>query len=1057
LLSTNSNIYRDGPFGRRWLFRWLLAALAGLCLANSAHAIDPNRKLSQYIRDRWGSEKDFPGGFVYAIAQTSDGYLWVGTDKGLVRFDGLNFHLFQEAIPGSSPIGPVLGLTTDAEGNLWIRLQSTKVLCYRNGKFEPGHDKAAFSITAMYKASNGDFLVSSLALGALRYSQGGFLPLTAQADSSSSMPSTPQETRSNVATLSDWSTGVVTHRLAPPYSPVIALAETADGKVWMGTQDRGLFYVSGGQITSIANGLPDQKINCILPVSDHELWVGTDKGVVRWSGTDLTRFGVPRVLQHTQVLALIRDRDANIWAGTPAGILRFNAEGVSRDDSERGPRAPVTALLEDREGNIWTGSSLGIERLRDSAFVTYSAADGLPSDSNGPVYVDGQQRLWFAPLEGGLYWLKGGRVGSVSNAGLGHDVIYSITGDGLDLWVGRQQGGITYLRYGGGSVTAETYTEANGLAQNSVFAIEQSQDGSVWAGTLSGGVTKFTNGHFTNYTTASGMLSNTVTSIAETPDGTMWFATPNGLSALSNGQWHAFTVRDGLPSADVYCLLTGSEGKLWIGSAAGLAFVASDHVQALRHLPAPLNEQIFGIADDGNGWLWVATASHVLRVKRSALLAGQLSDADVREYLAEDGLHGLEGVKRQRSVFADSLGRIWFSMNRGLSVVDPTRVADRSAPARVHIEAISADESPIDMQGPVRISAARQRIEFSYAGLSLSNPERVRYRYRLDGFDKDWSEPVTERSAVYTNLSPGSYLFRVMASSSQGLWNGSEATFPFEVQPMWWQTWWFRLCAVLATGVAVLAVYRLRVRQLAAQMQNRLEERLEERERIARDLHDTLLQGFFSAAMQLDIANDRLPADSPAKPIVQRVIELMHQVGQQGRNAIRSLRSSARGSHDLEQALSQIREEFPAQEDVTFRVIAQGVPRPLNPAVWDEVYRLGREAVINAFRHSRAKKIEVEVEYGSRNLGILVRDDGCGIDAQVLQTGREGHWGLSGMRERAEQIGAKLEVLSRPGAGTEVELSIPGKVAFESVSSDRLPKWLTGLFQGKNGSKSSVE
>jgi signal transduction histidine kinase len=240
-------------------------------------------------------------------------------------------------------------------------------------------------------------------------------------------------------------------------------------------------------------------------------------------------------------------------------------------------------------------------------------------------------------------------------------------------------------------------------------------------------------------------------------------------------------------------------------------------------------------------------------------------------------------------------------------------------------------------------------------------------------------------------------------------------------------------------------------------MQSRLEERLEEREQIARDLHDTLLQGFFSAAMQLDVANDRLPPDSPAKPLVQRVIELMRQVGEEGRNAVRSLRSSDRGSHDLEQALSQIREEFPAQEAVDFRVVAEGLPQPLHPIIWDEVYRLGREAVINAFRHSRASKIEVEVEYAGRNLRILIRDNGCGIDAQVLQTGREGHWGLSGMRERAEKIGARLVVLSRPGAGTEIELSIPGNVAFQSVYSDRFPKWLTGLFQGKNGSKSSAE
>jgi signal transduction histidine kinase len=716
---------------------------------------------------------------------------------------------------------------------------------------------------------------------------------------------------------------------------------------------------------------------------------------------------------------------------------------VARDEGQARPRAPVSALFEDREGNIWTGDSLGIERLRDSAFVTYSVADGLPSDSNGPVYVDSEQRTWFAPLEGGLYWLKNGRIGSVTDAGLGHDVIYSIAGNEGELWVGRQQGGLTRLRYKGSSVTANTYRESDGLVQNSVYAVGQSRDGTVWAGTLSGGVSEFRNGHFTNYTTANGMLSNTVTSIAETADGTMWFATPNGLNALSSGQWRGFTTSDGLPSADVYCLMADSSGVLWIGSAAGLAFLTSDRVQVPHQLPDSLHEQIFGIAEDNKGWLWIATSNHVLRIKRSALLEGRFSDSDLREYTLDDGLHGLEGVKRHRSVLADSVGRIWFSMNRGISVVDPNRATARSEPALVHVEAISADGNPIDPRSRVRISTARQRVTLSYVGLSLSNPERVRYRYRLDGFDKDWSEPVSVRTAIYTNLSPGSYLFRVIASSSDGLWKGSEATFPFDIEPMWWQTWWFRLCAVLGTGVVILAFYRLRMRQLARQMQTRLEERLEERERIARDLHDTLLQGFFSAAMQLDVVNDRLPADAPAKPVLLRVIELMRQVGEEGRNAVRSLRVSPRESYDLEQAFSQIREELPGQEDVAYSVTAEGVRRPLNLVVWDEVYRLGREAVINAFRHSRADNIEVKVEYAGRNLRVIVRDDGCGIGPQVLETGREGHWGLSGMRERAEKIGAKLTVLSRPDAGTEVELSIPGSVAFESVSSNRLSQWFT--------------
>lgn len=1046
----SSNICRENEDGKRLRLPWSIAAalfISILSLSNPAQAIDPTRALSQYIRDRWDSQKGFPGGEVHAIAQTPDGYLWIGSDKGLVRFDGLTFRLFQQAMPGSLEIGPVLGLAADREGNLWIRLQSTKVLRYRDDKFEPGHDEAEFSITSLYSAPNGDFLLSSLTYGPLRYSRGSLATLTSQGELPSSQGNTPLESTSSVATRSDWSSGYVIHRLASPYSPVTSMAETGDGRLWLGTRDKGLFYAKDGKIAATTGQLPDPKINCLLAVGDHDLWIGTDKGVLRWSGSDLTRAGVPSSLQHAEVLALIRDRDSNIWAGTSDGLQRFNANGSSRDEGGSRVATPVTTLFEDREGNLWAGGPLGIERLRDSTFVTYSAADGLP-ESNGPVYLDSGQRTWFAPLEGGLYWLKHGQVGRIAEAGLGGDVVYSIAGDGSELWVGRQQGGLTRLRFSGNSVTASTYTQSDGLAENSVYAVYRSQDGSVWAGTLSGGLSEYRNGRFTTYTTANGMASNTVNAIAETPDGTMWIATPSGLSALSNGRLQAFGVRDGLPSADLYCLLADSAGTLWIGSGAGLAYFSSNKVQVPLQLPDALHEQIFGIAEDRAGWFWIATSNHVLRVKRADLLSGSASKGGEREYGMEDGLHGLEGVKRYQSVVADALGRVWFSMNRGLSVVDPSRTSIASAPALVHVEAISADGGGIDPRGIVR-SSARDRITFTYTGLSLSNPERIRYRYRLEGFDREWSEPTVNRTAIYTNLNPGSYHFRVVASNSDGLWNGAEATFPFEVEAMWWQTWWFRLLLVLAGGFAILTAYRLRLRQLTTDLHVRFEERLAERTRIAQDLHDTLLQGFLSASMQLDVANDRLDDTSPAKPIVTRVIQLVGQVIQDGRNTVRGLRSADWGADNLQQSFSRIPQELAVQEGVDFRVIVEGQVRPVHPFIRDEVYRIVREALANAFRHSRASRVEVELDYTERQLRVLVRDNGCGIDPEVLKSGRDGHWGLSGMRERAGRIGAKIKLWSRDAGGTEVELSVPGHVAFRFQSSDHTGRWFARLRRRK--------
>jgi ligand-binding sensor domain-containing protein len=255
----------------------------------------------------------------------------------------------------------------------------------------------------------------------------------------------------------------------------------------------------------------------------------------------------------------------------------------------------VTALFEDREGNVWIGSPRGIDRLRDSAFVTYSVG-GLKTESGGPIYVDEHERVWFAPYEGGLQWLAGGKSGDVVSAGLAQDVVYSITGTNNDLWLGRQRGGLTHLTFTQAAATAKTYTQADGLAQNGVYAVYQSRNGTVWAGTLSGGVSALKNGHFTSYTTADGMSSNTVAAITEDSNGTMWFATPSGIDSLSQGRWSALRKGEGLPSDNVNCLQFGSSEVLWIGTSAGLAYIRSGKVQDVSRLATYLGEQILGIA-----------------------------------------------------------------------------------------------------------------------------------------------------------------------------------------------------------------------------------------------------------------------------------------------------------------------------------------------------------------------------------------------------------------------------------------------------------------------------
>ena len=761
-----------------------LAVMA--CLLSEAHALDPHRQFSQYVRETWSAVNGLPGGAVHAIAQTPDGYLWIGTDKGLVRFDGFTFLPVQ---PKSLLLqnDPILGLMTDAEGDLWVRMQTAGLLRYDRGKFEnlaSAPNTTVTQVTAMARENANGMLLSDLMSGTLRLRRGKLEPVAPASIASVTM----------------------------------SIAETAGGKIWLGTLGAGLFSMENGRATRVTQGLTETKINCLLPVGDQDLWVGTDHGLFRWSGTGFRRAELGPSLRDQPVLTILRDRDSNIWVGTAQGLLRINASGTSSAEEEgmQGAGA-VNALFEDREGNLWVGSATGLERIRDSAFITYSTDKGLSSGASGPVYVDGEDRTWFAPEKGGLYWTKDGRVQPVKPDLFEKDVIYSIAGRDHEIWIGRRQGGLTRLVYGGGIITTETYGRANGLAQNSVYATYQSRDGAVWAGTLSSGVSRLKDGKFTTYSTTNGLASNAISSVLESPDGTMWFGTPNGLSALSNGKWKTYSLHDGLPSDDVNCLFEDSTGALWIGTSAGLAYFQMGRMHTLQEVPVSLREQIVGMAEDKSGRFWIATSDRVLRVSRDKLQSGVVTAADVHEYGQADGLESTEGVKRSRSVVSDSAGRIWFSLRSGLSVVNPSQITDNSVPALPHIEAITADDNIANLDASVRIPPFPRRITFEYTGLSLAVPGRIRFRYFLEGFDTSWSQPVAAREAVYTNLGPGPYRFRLVASNSEGRWNGPETSIAFNVAPAYYQTYWFQFSCIAVTIALFWAGYRIRVHQLREQ------------------------------------------------------------------------------------------------------------------------------------------------------------------------------------------------------------------------------------------------
>ena len=845
-------------------------ALLGVVLfVFPAWTLDSRRPLTEFHHDKWGIEQGFTFGAVYAIAQTSDGYLWVGTDQGLVRFDGKSFHLLVNR-EGALPSGRVLGLIADNENNLWIRLATEGLFRYRNGAI---NDMLAGrpdrQIAMMYRRADGTPIFQSVRSETLVYEHGMVKPV-------------PMPARIGAT--------------------VAAIAESADRTLWFGTREDGLFYLRRPQQGILPTSLRSAKIKCLTPAGDGDLWIGLDSGISRWNGSNVSKEGVPLAIRDVQAASMIRDSEGNIWIGAPTGLLRV-ASGVvaTLDDHQSRPQS-VTVLFEDREGNIWFGGAQGLERLREDPFATYSripASENTPED-NGPLWADPAGRLWFAPSTGGLSWRLGYTVQHIANQSLDKDVIYSIAGDQDEIWLGRQEGGLTRVRLADARI-AQTYTKVDGLAAGSVFCVYRSRDGAVWAGTIGGGVSRFKDGAFQTFTSAQGLASNSVTAIEEGSDGTMWFATTGGLSSFSNRQWRSYRRADGLPPHEITCLAADG-GILWIGTSQGLAFLRDRHITAVDQVPSALYESIVGIAvapeqAEYPATLWIATDQSVLRVNCERLLSGKVDGGDLRIFDAQDGLRGTGNLKRSRSVITDPTGRIWFSTNRGVAVVDPSALAKRSSPVITHIQAAMADESTLGAAdeleggGLLRVPASPHRVVFNYVGLCLADPARVLFRYRLDGYDTAWSNPTPSREAAYTNLGPGPYRFRVMARNMDGVWNSAEAATDISIAPRFWQTWWFLGLDLCVVGAVAIGLVRLRTHRLTTELNVRFEERLRERTRIAQELHDTLLQGFLGACMKLEVALDRVPESSPARSALDGALSVMRRVI--GRRAQRRPRIAA--------------------------------------------------------------------------------------------------------------------------------------------------------------------
>ena len=415
----------------------------------------------------------------------------------------------------------------------------------------------------------------------------------------------------------------------------------------------------------------------------------------------------------------------------------------------------MTAVYEDEDGNLWFVGPEGLEQLKDGLFTTYGSQAGQPDSNGGALYVEPGGRIWFAPVSGGLFCLDRGRIDRIRVGGLDHGVFYSISGRGNDIWVGRQRGGLTRIWRIGNNLSTQTYTQHDGLAQDTVFATYVARDGAVWAGTISGGISRLKSGVFTTYSMSNGLNSNAVNSIVEGYDGTIWVGTSAGLNAFRDGVWSRWSVNEGLPASDVRNCFEDSKHVLWAITGSGLAFLSGRRFVAPRQVPDQLRDQIFGMTEDALGFLWLSTTDNVVRVNRERLTAGSLRESDVQVFGESDGLFGAEGVRRERSILADPIGKIWVAVKDGVARADPRMILQNSRPLSVRIESVVAAGNTYRGDDSPEIAAQIRSVNFHFSGTSLEPADRTWYRYLLEGVDHDWIEALQVRQVSYDNLGAG--------------------------------------------------------------------------------------------------------------------------------------------------------------------------------------------------------------------------------------------------------------------------------------------------------------
>jgi ligand-binding sensor domain-containing protein/signal transduction histidine kinase len=1007
---------------RGW-FTALICALAVVgVLPGRAHALDPDRRLTQCLRRIWQVQQGLPQATICCIRQTADGYLWLGTQTGLVRFDGVRFTSIRSRGGVSLENLWIRDLCQDAAGRLWVATDGAGLIRLADAsarRYGQPEGLPSENIRAAICDRRGRLWVAT-DRGLARLEDDRFVLI-------------PPEPLLPGADL----TGAQPPRAQASGSEVLAVCEARDGTIWAAGPGNRLRSWDGTHwaIHPLSQLSAEVSIAAILATDDGTIWAGSSEGLIRYSQGRAQLLTTADGLANDQVETLSQGHHGVLWVGTKDGFSRLRRGEVESFHSRDGlSQSTVYTLCEDREGSLWVGTKHGLNEFVDRRTIPFTTSEGLPSNNTGPVLEDRAGIVWVGTLDAGLARYDGRRFSAVTKAqGLASNRVLALASDAEgQLWAGTDRG---LCRLEGGRV-AQTFTAREGLPSDTVRAICRDEQGALWVGTTAG-LAELRGDRFVAPAAQPSSPPLSIEALVSGRWGLLAAARGGILYRCANRQVGQFSYA-GLASHDVDAFYKDADGLLWMGTR-GSGLLRFDGKKAFRYTVKDglYDDDIFGIIADDRDNLWMACSKGIFSVSRAQLrqlATGEIHGLASVPFSPTDALRTVECTEGvQPGVWRMHDGRIWFSTIRGLLLIDPGHLQRVLPPTAVLVEDMIVNGQSLGKQPAVSLPPGQTNIEFRYTALSFVSAARISFRYQLEGFDRDWIEAGSRRSAFYTNLPPGKYRFRVAARGVDGLDNEAASPVAFGVRPHFYQRPWFipLICALAA--LLTWAGVQLRVRQVKRGMRAVLAERT----RIARELHDTLMQGFSGVTMEMQALAARLPESHER----QTLAEIIRDAGvclREARHSLMGLRTARSEPSGLSIDIARAARQMTDAQHVRLKLQLADTPRSLSPDVQYNLLRIAQEAVSNAVKHARASSIEVALDCTPGELSLSVKDDGVGVASHDGNGADAGHYGIVGMRERAGDIGARFQLASQPGQGTTVSVSLPLPAAGGAAAAEKV-------------------